>query len=95
MVHHNVLHLKKKLRYLALIIEKKALAILCKLHCIVCSFCSLFPHLAWWPTTVQFHRPLLRPSCTFSITDIYLEQLIEVDLLKHGLMRHGSLGCPN
>ncbi len=35
MVHHKVLHMKKKLRYFALIIEKKAIAILCQLHCIV------------------------------------------------------------
>ncbi len=33
MVHHKVLHLKKKLRYFALFVEKKAIAILCMLHC--------------------------------------------------------------
>ncbi len=32
MVHHKVLHLKKKLRYFAFFIEKKAIAHLCKLH---------------------------------------------------------------
>ncbi len=33
MVHHKVIHLKKELRYFALYLEKKAIAILCKLHC--------------------------------------------------------------
>ncbi len=37
MAHYKVLHLKKKLRYFALFIEKKAIAILCKLHCTISS----------------------------------------------------------
>ncbi len=46
MVHHKVLHLKKILEAFALVIEKKTLAILCKLHCtvhvlVVASFMSV------------------------------------------------------
>ncbi len=43
MAHYKVLHLKKKLRYFALFIEKKAIANLCKLHCT--GTCTVFVFL--------------------------------------------------